>query len=182
MMVNQLSFGQQDKISNLAVYPGCPSRVEGVAINILPFFSEQQVDIHGLELEISPISPLVFAVVWPYALFTDQRNRYESREILFYKQIKGVHIGIVNFDPTQIAGMELNVINADSSCQGLSIATINILQEITGVSIGLLRAYSAKCTGVQIGIINETQSLKGFQFGLWNKNEKRQLPFINWNF
>jgi hypothetical protein len=24
--------------------------------------------------------------------------------------------------------------------------------------------------------------LKGAQIGLWNKNQKRSLPFINWNF
>lgn len=36
--------------------------------------------------------------------------------------------------------------------------------------------------GLQIGIINRTKKLKGIQIGLWNVNERRSLPFINWNF
>lgn len=35
-------------------------------------------------------------------------------------------------------------------------------------------------TGVQIGLINCTKKLRGLQIGLWNVNEKRSLPFVNW--
>lgn len=37
-------------------------------------------------------------------------------------------------------------------------------------------------TGLQIGIFNTTKKLRGIQIGLINKNEKRILPFFNWNF
>lgn len=36
--------------------------------------------------------------------------------------------------------------------------------------------------GVQVGLVNRTKKLRGIQIGLWNVNEKRSMPFINWNF
>lgn len=36
--------------------------------------------------------------------------------------------------------------------------------------------------GLQIGLVNRTKKLRGIQIGLWNINEKRSLPFINWDF
>jgi hypothetical protein len=36
--------------------------------------------------------------------------------------------------------------------------------------------------GVQIALFNSSMNFKGIQIGLWNKNQKRSLPFINWNF
>jgi hypothetical protein len=41
---------------------------------------------------------------------------------------------------------------------------------------------SRKTSGIQIGIYNKTLKLRGFQFGLWNVNERRSFPLINWNF
>jgi hypothetical protein len=35
--------------------------------------------------------------------------------------------------------------------------------------------------GLQIGIFNASKHTKGVQLGIWNKNEKRKLPIINWN-
>ncbi|MFP9115871.1 LA_2272 family surface repeat-containing protein [Flavobacterium sp. RHBU_3] len=36
--------------------------------------------------------------------------------------------------------------------------------------------------GLQLGVVNRTKKLKGIQIGLWNINEKRSLPIVNWNF
>jgi hypothetical protein len=36
--------------------------------------------------------------------------------------------------------------------------------------------------GMQLGILNLAEELRGFQIGLWNRNARRALPFINWQF
>ncbi|MFU8844655.1 MAG: LA_2272 family surface repeat-containing protein [Bacteroidales bacterium] len=42
--------------------------------------------------------------------------------------------------------------------------------------------YVADTRGIQIGLINKTRRLNGVQLGIWNQNEKRSLPIVNWNF
>ena len=36
--------------------------------------------------------------------------------------------------------------------------------------------------GLQIGVVNKSKNLRGIQIGIWNVNQKRRLPLINWNF
>jgi len=50
-----------------------------------------------------------------------------------------------------------------------------------GVQISAINS-SNKIKGVQLGVVNIAEHLKGIQIGLWNKNQKRSLPFINWCF
>ncbi|MGY6647324.1 LA_2272 family surface repeat-containing protein [Wenyingzhuangia sp. IMCC45574] len=51
-----------------------------------------------------------------------------------------------------------------------------------GIQIGFDNHILQKGNGIQIGIYNEAKNFKGIQLGLWNKNQKRSLPIINWNF
>ncbi|AWH85049.1 hypothetical protein HYN59_07875 [Flavobacterium album] len=70
--------------------------------------------------------------------------------------------------------------------KGLQAAALcNDYDAFTGLQIGMLNgAYGTaeKFTGLQIGLFNNAKKLRGIQIGLINKNEKRILPFINWNF
>lgn len=70
--------------------------------------------------------------------------------------------------------------------KGLQISGFgNDYNTFSGVQIGMLNgAYgkAEKFTGVQIGLFNNAKKLRGIQIGLINKNEKRILPFVNWNF
>ncbi|MGQ2982199.1 LA_2272 family surface repeat-containing protein [Flavobacterium sp.] len=70
--------------------------------------------------------------------------------------------------------------------KGLQVAGIhNDYDTFSGVQIGMLNgAYgkAEKFSGVQIGLFNNAKKLKGIQIGLINRNEKRILPFFNWNF
>ncbi|MBI3519761.1 MAG: hypothetical protein HY062_10445 [Bacteroidetes bacterium] len=50
-----------------------------------------------------------------------------------------------------------------------------------GVQIALFNDATIH-NGLQIGAKNSSEYLHGIQLGLWNKNQKRSLPFINWNF
>jgi hypothetical protein len=51
-----------------------------------------------------------------------------------------------------------------------------------GLCISALRNQAKVGRGVQIALFNSSMNFKGIQIGLWNKNQKRSLPFINWNF
>jgi hypothetical protein len=53
---------------------------------------------------------------------------------------------------------------------------------VNGLTIGLLGNHDVRCNGVQIGLSNASTDLRGFQLGLWNRNQSRSLPFINWSF
>ena len=54
----------------------------------------------------------------------------------------------------------------------------NVSYKMNDVSIGIIK--SNVTNGVQIGVLNKAKNLKGLQIGLWNKNQHRSLPFINW--
>jgi len=67
----------------------------------------------------------------------------------------------------------------------LQVGGFNQYVHFTGVQAGLyndLENKSESFTGLQVGLFNRTKKLRGIQIGLININEKRILPFINWNF
>jgi hypothetical protein len=53
---------------------------------------------------------------------------------------------------------------------------------MNGVQLGGLANFSKKMDGLQIALFNKSENFRGLQIGLWNVNQKRKLPFINWNF
>lgn len=53
---------------------------------------------------------------------------------------------------------------------------------LKGVQIGGENYIINRGRGLQIGIFNSAKNFKGIQLGLWNKNDKRALPFLNWQF
>jgi hypothetical protein len=69
--------------------------------------------------------------------------------------------------------------------KGLQIAFNNDYNQFMGLQVGMVNGGFGKAEsfkGLQIGLFNNAKKLKGIQIGLINKNEKRILPFINWNF
>jgi len=85
---------------------------------------------------------------------------------------------------SQIKGVSVNGgVCSAVEAKGLVITgTQNLSTEFSGVMITGLRNIAIKGNGVQMGLLNVCKHLKGFQFGLWNINSKRKLPFINWCF
>ncbi|WP_294824766.1 hypothetical protein [uncultured Flavobacterium sp.] len=68
---------------------------------------------------------------------------------------------------------------------GLQVAFSNDYDKFTGLQVGAINGAYGKAEsfeGLQIGLFNNAKKLKGIQIGLINKNEKRILPFFNWNF
>lgn len=57
----------------------------------------------------------------------------------------------------------------------------NFAYEFHGLQISGENHISKKGAGIQVGLFNKSNNFKGFQLGLWNVNEKRKLPLINWS-
>jgi len=87
-------------------------------------------------------------------------------------------------EPTIVNGLDINITGSlESKTNGLTISLVMNKHYISnGLTFALIGNHDTKCNGVQIGLINSAVDLKGLQIGLWNKNQKRNMPIINWNF
>lgn len=101
-------------------------------------------------------------------------------------KINGLQLSIINMEPTVTNGLELSFssnIGAPAVINGVSISPLyNIHHTSNGFVISPIANISQKCRGVQIALYNSCKDVKGIQIGFWNENQKRKLPFINWNF
>jgi hypothetical protein len=71
----------------------------------------------------------------------------------------------------------------DSYCmRGMQIGFSNDAYSANGVQVAALANYAEKMNGLQIALVNKTKDLDGIQIGLWNVNQKRKLPIVNWCF
>lgn len=73
------------------------------------------------------------------------------------------------------------MLNETLYSNGIQASLHNRSLRMKGLQIGG-RNFSKEVYGVQIGFMNSSIKTKGIQIGIWNVNEKRKLPFINWNF
>ncbi len=101
-------------------------------------------------------------------------------------KINGVQLSLINMEPTVTNGLEINVssnINTYAVTNGMAVSPLyNLHHEIKGISVAPFANVSQKCRGLQISLYNSCKDFRGIQIGVWNKNGKRKLPFINWNF
>lgn len=142
--------------------------------------------IRGLCLQINPFS-IFFALhskfTAPYPDSLDFYRMYASKD--WQVKMKGVHISLItNINEMQIKGVNIaGFSTVVDEINGVTISGINnFAYLLNGVSIAALRNRATLAKGVQIGLFNKATDLRGFQFGLWNVNAKRSLPFINWQF
>jgi len=79
-------------------------------------------------------------------------------------------LAFLNLEPTKVNGLEIHLSGSYESV-------------VNGLSIGIVANKRDKLNGLGIGVIgNFDTEVNGVQIGLWNTNEKRSLPFINWSF
>lgn len=140
--------------------------------------------INGIELGLNPIS-----VFMPFLTTIHSLNPFEidappplSGEL--NKVVNGLQFSIGNLEKTKVNGLEINLSGGiNTITNGISISpNINKHYSMRGISIAPLGNMDNSFRGIQIGLVNKTNNSKGIQIGLWNVNEKRSLPFINWNF
>ena len=75
-------------------------------------------------------------------------------------------------------GIAIGLFNGNNNLKGMNIGVFNLTYELKGLHLGVIN-YAKINKGVQVGIFNRSYS-KGLQVGLWNVNNKRSFPLINW--
>lgn len=73
------------------------------------------------------------------------------------------------------------ILQYQTQVNGVSTSIFNLIQIQNGIMVGIINETYI-LNGLQIGLYNISENLFGIQIGLWNENQKRKLPFINWNF
>jgi len=97
-------------------------------------------------------------------------------------QVNGISTSLfMNFSQKH-NGIMTALFNDAYYMNGLQVGFSNNGYKMKGLQIGILGNHTQEMKGVQIGLINKSKKLKGLQIGLWNVNQKRKLPLINWNF
>jgi hypothetical protein len=71
--------------------------------------------------------------------------------------------------------------NETYKSNGIQIGLSNFAYKKRGMQLGAFNG-SEDIRGVQLGAFNRSKNLRGVQVGLWNVNQRRKMPFINWNF
>jgi len=165
------------------------THVYGILFNIWPSNSNTPPPIiYGAELNLHPAGVIVPpARTFVYFFFPHLHyptDNIDANEFKYFKKIYGLQLGIFTSEPRDIYGLDINACGTlESNTHGITISPIvNMHYIMNGLTFGLIGNHDVKCNGVQIGISNSCADLKGFQFGLWNRNQHRVLPLINWAF
>lgn len=95
-------------------------------------------------------------------------------------QVNGVAVsGLMNLIQKQ-NGLMLAFFNDAYVMNGSQMGCSNRATELCGLQMAIINNYAEKGRGVQIGLINRCAELHGFQIGLWNVNQRRRMPLVNW--
>lgn len=78
-------------------------------------------------------------------------------------------------------GIQFAVMSEAYKMHGVQVGGMNKNFHTKGLQIGVYNK-NKHTKGVQLGGVNKSRDTKGIQIGLWNTNERRKLPLINWNF
>lgn len=167
-------------------------KINGVALGFSPenikydYISQAKdsLEINGLSIAMGDMDLIGNLLLLPFKP-TPYQVSYERVRKQRDLVIKGMNVsllGIVN--EANIHGINLSGINTIVyELHGCSVSAFTSSNYICkGISISAISNTSHCLTGVQIGLFNKSKRTKGIQIGLWNVNEKRKMPFINWNF
>lgn len=139
--------------------------------------------VNGVLLDINPIGLFMpfLTVIHAYDIFdVGFTSEYTATN---FNIINGVNFSLFNSEKTKVNGLDINLsIGFEPMVNGISIGLVHRHHKINGISFGALFNKSKRCKGIQIGLVNECHNLKGIQIGLWNINQNKNLPIINWSF
>lgn len=154
----------------------------GLGFTAWPSNFKDSLKVNGLCIEVLSLG--FFAPIFGSFLRRDSIIFAEQSEPTTVK-IKGVNINAGGaIGETEITGFYIGgVTTMVNKLKGFSVTGVHtIAHEMRGVSISGLRNQSKKARGVQIALFNSCKDLRGVQLGLWNRNQRRSLPIVNWSF
>lgn len=178
--------------------------IHGISLGAIPQFNDKQrfVKTNGIRLEVPGIGFLAFianASLIPKQDADEKVNGINlSSGTIGNIAYNGVSLGLVVQTATKLNGIAVagmwNAIRKSNGIQatillnesevsnGIQIALSNYTEVMRGLQIGGYNYAGDKMRGLQIGLVNSSADTRGIQIGLWNINEKRKFPIINWNF
>lgn len=189
---------KEERVCLVGIWPTDVTEVNGLMIN----FWSKEINLsnlkdgesalpttNGLEINLNPMGPFAAAMALvQYPL--DKESRMPLKDsidytiIPYYKNINGIQVAFLNLEPTTMNGLEIHLSGSYGSVvNGVSIGVVaNKRDKLNGLGVGIIGNFDTEVNGLQLGIFNKAHKLRGFQIGIWNTNEKRSLPLINWNF
>lgn len=187
--INNQKSSVIDKKYIMWASPSKANHVYGLMFNVWAKDSMPFPIIYGVEFNICPLGVFAPFLISIYSLdlphtFNLADDMTDTVDYSKFKKVNGCQIGFINTEPTIINGLDINASDSFQSVTNgvtLSVATNNHY-EVNGLIFASIVNSDDKCRGVQIAMFNSCNDLKGFQFGLWNKNQRRSLPLINWAF
>ncbi len=178
---------QNDKTSNfITFYPSKTTKTNGLGISYWYNTANEKHQINGVRIGINPLglfSPFLTIIHASdfYNSNYDYDYDYNDFDLSNINVVNGIDLSLINFEKTKINGLEINITGGFKTVvNGISIGTANKHYQFNGLEISILGNKSKKCRGIQIGLVNKCSNLKGLQIGLWNVNQTKSLPLINW--
>ncbi len=169
--------------------PSDATDVYGLMFNVFPKETGEYPSIYGMELHLNPIgllAPFVMIVhsIDPATHGPMSHALPDTIDYGEYKKIYGLQAGLINMEPSVIYGLDINASGSfESIVNGATISAVMNKHDIAnGLTVAVIANHDIRCRGLQVSLVNTCQDLRGFQFGLWNKNQKRSLLLINWCF
>jgi hypothetical protein len=178
--INGVSFGAFPQFNNKQRFVRTNGiRLEIPGIGLIGFMAngslirKEETDeiVNGLNISSGTMGNVSFNGI-TFALVTQSGTENNGLAIA------GLWNGMDKSNGIQIAGL----LNEATFSNGIQFAISNSTEYMKGLQIGGVNYANEKMVGLQIGIWNKSRNTKGIQLGLWNINEKRKLPIINWNF
>lgn len=198
MLVFLQAQGQHHKsYFPLWTYHQSDIRIYGVGVGWLPIYETVNTTTNGLRLEVP--GPGLFLAFIPRAPW-DTAHGHADPAPPKHKQpekVNGLNLSALGSMCYRVNGISLGTIaqinwrvngisvsggmNLAEKHNGIQVAAMSLSEEMHGLQIGISVA-SEYMRGVQFGFMTSSKNTRGLQFGLWNVNEKRKLPIVNWNF
>lgn len=176
----------------LGFYPSKITKTNGVAFNyFIPIGdpNKKRPTTNGIEIDINPLTIIMapiagMANIIHFSSYIVMENNIDKKMFENLKKVNGIHASLIKLNPMIVNGIDLNVSGTyKSKINGISLSGLTNKQSvINGMTISVLGNDNIICNGLQIGLFNSSKTLKGIQLGVWNTNQKRSFPLINWNF
>lgn len=95
----------------------------------------------------------------------------------------GISLGMFGQIQNEVNGASATMLNMVQLHRGIQLAILfNQTYKMRGIQAAFIANQTYHMKGLQVGIVNSSKHTRGIQLGIWNVNERRKLPFINWNF
>lgn len=157
--------------------------INGISAGLWNFKEDRNTVTNGIRIALigeGMIAP--FAPASPSLIEDSAFKNMNTKK--FGEKINGINIAATgNLNDYIINGISLGYMGQiNSKVNGISAAGfVNYAAIHNGIQVAVFINDAYIMRGLQIGIFNTSKHTKGVQIGVWNKNEKRKLPIINWN-